>query len=654
MTERPRTPGGAVPPGRRGPRGPVPPARGPQPGRRSGSGTLPPRPAARRAPAKRDDRTGGERTTRPSPPRRPPRRPASRTSMRLKDPMRRLNAALLMIAFVLSLFAGRLVQLQGINSDTYEQAAIEQRLRKIDLPATRGGITDADGNPLALTQEARGVFVDPTRIDPAKKTEIAARLSSMLGLDIGFVLKSLEKKNTQYVPLAHQVPPERGKLVLSLGYKGIGNVPESRRSYPADAVAANVIGFVNRDGDGGEGLEYAYNKLLKGEAGWQRVEISPDGQHIPMGEGQTKEPVPGRGLRLTLSQDIQWKAEEAISAAVKKYKAESGTVVVMTPDAKILAMASYPTFDPNEYSKASPAQRSNRVVGEAFEPGSTGKVITAAALLEEGLVTPETPFTVPDHIWKLGTEFEDSHSHKTWKNITFGGILAKSSNVGTILASENLSNDKLHSYLTSFGFGSPTGVGLPGETPGLFNPTSKWSGTDRYPISYGQTISVNALQMASVYATIANGGVRVTPMLVAGTLDGEGHFVPAPAPQSRRVISQDTARQLIRMLEGATTNEGTAPAARISGFRVAGKTGTADRYVESSSGYDGYTASFVGMAPADDPQLIVQVVLQDPKKKYYGGEVAAPVFRDVMEFALKTRKVAPTGTAVPTLKMFAD
>ncbi|GAA2732213.1 cell division protein FtsI [Actinocorallia aurantiaca] len=575
--------------------------------------------------------------------------------MRLKDPMRRLNAALLMIAFVLSLFAGRLVQLQGIKSDEYEQAAMEQRLRKIDLPAVRGNITDAEGNPLALTQEARGIFVDPTRINPEKKTEIAARISSMLGLDVGFVLKCLEKKNTQYVLLAHQVPPERAKLVMSLGYKGIGQVPESRRSYPADAVAANVVGFVNQDGDGGEGLEYAYDKLLKGESGWQRVEISAvDGQHIPMGEGQIKEPVPGKGLRLTLSQDIQWKAEEAISAAVKKHKAESGTVVVLTPDSKVVAMASYPTFDPNAYSKATAAQRSNRVVGEAFEPGSTGKVITAAALLEEGLVTPETSFDVPDSIWKFSTEFEDSHDHKVWKNLTFGGILAKSSNVGTIMASENLSDQKLHDYLTSFGFGSPTGVGLPGETPGIFSTPDKWSGTDRYPISFGQTISVNALQMAGVYATIANGGVRVTPSLVAGTLDEEGDFTPSEAPQSRRVISEDTAHQLIRMLEGATTREGTAPAARIPGYRVAGKTGTAERYVESKRGYDGYTASFVGMAPADDPQLIVQVVLQDPKKGYYGGEVAAPVFKNVMEFALKTRKVAQTGTAAPTLKMFAD
>ncbi|WP_460302620.1 peptidoglycan D,D-transpeptidase FtsI family protein [Actinocorallia aurea] len=575
--------------------------------------------------------------------------------MRLKEPMKRLNAGLLIIAFVLSLFAGRLVQLQGIDSGKYEELAISQRLRKIDLPATRGTITDAAGRPLALTQEARGVFADPSLIEPARRTEVAARLSSMLGLDVQDVLDAVSTPNSRYVVLAHSVTPEKGRLVLSLGYKGIGVVPESRRSYPSDAVAANVIGFVNQAGDGGAGLEYAQNKLLKGVAGWQRVEISAgDGQHIPMGEGQTQDPVPGRGLRLYLDQDIQWEAQTALAEAVKEYKAESGTVVVMTPDGKILAMASMPTFDPNEFAKASSGELQNRVVQEAFEPGSTGKIITAAGLLEEGLVTPETPFDVPDHIWEYDKKFKDSHEHETYKNITFGGILAKSSNVGTILAAQNLSDEKLYGYLTAFGFGTETGVGLPGETPGLLHPPSSWSGTDRYPISFGQTVSVNSLQMASVYATIANGGVRVTPTLIAGTLDEEGEFTAAAAPRSRRVVSEETAHQLIRMLEGAVGREGTAPAARIPGYRVAGKTGTAERYVEKAGGYKGYTASFAGMAPADDPQLVVQVVLQDPKKKYYGGDTAAPVFQKVMSFALKSRKVPPTGTVAPSLKMFAD
>ncbi|ROO83957.1 peptidoglycan synthetase FtsI [Actinocorallia herbida] len=575
--------------------------------------------------------------------------------MRLKDPMKRLNAGLLIIAFVLSLFAGRLVQLQGIDSGKYEALAMDQRLRRIELPAVRGTITDASGRPLALTQEARGVFADPSLIDPAKRTEVAARLSSMLGLDVQKVLEAISTPDSRYVVLAHSVTPEKGRLVLSLGYRGIGVVPESRRSYPSDAVAANVVGFVNQAGDGGAGLEYAQNKLLKGVPGWQRVEISAgDGQHIPMGEGQTQEPVPGQGLRLHLDQDIQWEAQTALADAVKEFKAESGTVVVMTPDGRVLAMASVPTFDPNEYAKADSSELQNRVVQEAFEPGSTGKVITAGALLEEGLVTPESTFDVPDHLWKYDKKFKDSHEHETYKNITFGGILAKSSNVGTIMASENLPDDKLYNYLTAFGFGAETGVGLPGETRGLLHPPSTWSGTDRYPISFGQTVSVNSLQMASVYATIANGGVRVTPTLVAGTLDEDGAFTAAPAPASRRVISEATSHQLIRMLEGAVGREGTAPAAQIPGYRVAGKTGTAERYVEKAGGYKGYTASFAGMAPADDPQLVVQVVLQDPKKKYYGGDTAAPVFQKVMSFALKSRKVPPTGTVAPTLKMFAD
>lgn len=574
--------------------------------------------------------------------------------MRLSDPMKRLNAGLLIIAFVLSLFAGRLVQLQGIKSKEYAAAAIKQRLRKIDLPAVRGNITDADGKPLAVTQEARGVFADPSLIDAAKRPEIAARLASILGLDAVKVLEELGRPNTRYVVLAHHVPPERARLVLSHQFRGIGTVPESRRVYPADSVAANVIGFVNRDGDGGDGLEYAQNALLKGVSGWQRVEISGDGQHIPMGEGQTKKPVPGQGIRLTIMQDLQWKAETAIAAAVKKHKAESGTVVVMTPTGQVLAMASAPGFDPNNYAQANDESRRNRVVQEAFEPGSTGKIITAAALLEKGLVSPETTFTVPDKWQIYDKKFRDSHPHETWKNMTFGGVLAKSSNIGTILAGKSLSNDDLYNYLTAFGFGTRTGVGLPAENSGQVKHPSTWNGTDRYPISYGQTLSVNALQMASVYATIANGGVRVTPQVVGGTVDGQGKFVPSPPPASRRVISQETAHQLIRMLEGAVGPEGTAESARIPSYRVAGKTGTALRYNEKLGRYSGYTATFAGFAPADNPQLVVQVVLQDPKKGYYGGEVAAPVFRDVMTFALMSRGVPPTGTVAPTLKMFAD
>jgi cell division protein FtsI (penicillin-binding protein 3) len=575
--------------------------------------------------------------------------------MRLRDPVRRLNVGLLLIAFVLSLFAGRLVQLQGLASDGYARRAMQQRLVKLDLPAVRGEITDAQGTPLAMTVDARSIYADPSRVDPNRRNEIANTLSSLLGLNPPDVLKTLSTPNTQFMYLARNIKPDRARMITAMDFPGIGTLPEYRRIYPNEAVAANVLGYVGRDGHGLGGLEYSMNRQLAGRGGWQRVEISRDGRHIPMGEDQTLKPIPGRGLRLTLLRDLQYKAQRAIEDQVKATHSRSGSVVVMDPrSGQILAMAAAPGFDPNNLASANPRNLGNRVVDEAFEPGSTNKVITAAAAMEKGGVTPNTVFTVPYQIRRSDRTFHDSHPHPT-ERLTFGGVLATSSNIGTIMASERISPQTLYQSLRDFGFGRPTGVKLPGETPGLLGSPSQWSGTDRYPIAFGQTVSANALQLASVYATIANGGVRVTPTVIAGTADEHGGFTPAAAPSERRVISERTASQISHMLEGVTTREGTAPAAQIPGYRVAGKTGTAERANPDCGCYrgGGYTASFAGFAPADDPQLVVQVVLQDPKGAHYGGEVAAPVFKDVMSFALQTRKIPPTGSKSPKIRIYA-
>jgi cell division protein FtsI (penicillin-binding protein 3) len=575
--------------------------------------------------------------------------------VRLRDPVRRLNAGLLLVAFVLSLFAGRLVQLQVLASSGYAREAMQQRLLQLELPAIRGEITDAQGAPLAMTVDARAIYADPSRIDAADRPRIARTLGSMLGLDPAAVLKILSTPDTQFRYIAHGVKPDRARQVTALDLPGIGTRPEYRRIYPNNGVGANIVGYVGRDGTGLGGLEYSMNSMLAGRGGWQRVEISADGQHIPMGEDETRKPVPGRGLRLTLLRDLQYKAQWALQKQVKATHSKSGSVIVMDPHTgQILAMASAPGFDPNDLRHADQQNLNNRVVQEAFEPGSTNKVITAAAAIERGGVTPNTVFTVPDHITRLGRTFHDSHPHRV-ERLTFGGVLATSSNIGTIMASERISQQTLYEFLRGFGFGAPTGVRLPGESSGLLRAPGQWSGTDRYPIAFGQTVSVNALQMASVYATIANGGVRVTPSIIAGTADGHGAFTPAAAPAQRRVIGTRTAREIIQMLEGVTTRDGTAPAAQIPGYRVAGKTGTAQKVNPACGCYQGggYTASFVGIAPADDPQLVVQVVLQDPKGAHYGGEVAAPVFKDVMSFALQTRKIPPTGSKSPKIRIYA-
>lgn len=574
-----------------------------------------------------------------------------------RDPVRRLNVALLLVAFVLSLFAGRLVQLQGLESKGYAEDAMRQRLNTMKLQAVRGLITFAGGQPLAMTVDSRTIFADPVMVQADQRTKIASTLAQMFHLDQAEVEKQLipRSKHDWYRKLVDHVEPDQARMVSAMDFDGIGVDPEYRRVYPGGDLAANVAGFVNSDGDGGAGLESSMNTMLKGQAGWQKVELSQTGQRIPMGEDEQHKPVPGKGLRLTLDRDIQWKAQDAITKQVKATGAQSGSVVVMEPgNGRILAMATAPTFDPATYYKT-PQNLGNRVVQEGFEPGSTNKVITAAAAMEAGGVTPDTVFTVPDHLTRYDRTFHDAETHPP-ERLTFGGVLAKSSNVGTIMASERITPARLYQYMRAFGYGETTGVGLPGESPGLLKPVDQWWGTDRYSIAFGQSVSVNALQTASVYATIANGGVRVTPNLIAGTTDDKGAFTPSPRPASRRVIKQSTASELTRMLEGVTTKDGTAPKAQIPGYRVAGKTGTAERVNPRCGCYTGggYTSTFVGFAPADSPRLVVEVVLQKPRKGYYGGEIAAPVFKDVMSFALQSRRIPPTGSKSPKIRIYAD
>ncbi|TDD74810.1 penicillin-binding protein 2 [Actinomadura rubrisoli] len=589
--------------------------------------------------------------------RRPPvRRPRTRVPFHRRDPLKRLNVGLLVVAFVLSLFAGRLVQLQTIESGKYTAQAMRQRLQTIDLPAVRGGITDAQGHPLAITVEARAIFADPFVIKPERRQAIVNALAPTLGLDPAGLMKLLSKQKSRFVYLAHGVRPDQARLITSWKFLGIGTLPEYRREYPNNSLGAGVIGFVNGEGDGAAGLEQSMNGVLSGRAGWQRVEISPTGQHIPMGEDQKRPSVPGTGVRLTLMRDLQFKAQAEIEKQVRATGARSGTVIVMDPrTGKLLAMASAPGYDPNDYTRSNQNRWNSPLVQDSYEPGSTGKVVTAAAVMEKGGIRPDTPFTVPDRIRKYDRPFNDSHRHAP-ERLTFAGVLAKSSNVGTILASDGISSQQLYQTLRAFGFGQKTGLPLPGETAGLLKPPAQWSGTDRYPIAFGQTVSVNAVQMASVYATIANGGVRVAPSLIEGTVGENDKFTSAAAPARKQVISAATARQISDMLEGVTTPEGTAPKARIPGYRVAGKTGTADIVNPRCGCYEGggHTASFAGFAPADDPQLVVQVVLQAPRRgSHYGGEAAAPVFKNVMSFALQTQKIPPTGSEPPITKIYA-
>jgi cell division protein FtsI (penicillin-binding protein 3) len=420
--------------------------------------------------------------------------------------------------------------------------------------------------------------------------------------------------------------------------------------YPTTTAASALVGFVQSDGTAGAGLEVLMDKVLKGKSGKTIFEQSQDGRPIPNARQETINPVPGREVQLTIDSDLQWFAQNAVAQKVIETQALSGTVVVENvKTGELLAVASYPTFNPSQPGQSS-ENWTNKAFSDVYEPGSTGKVMTAAAALEEGVVTPSDVVEVPNRIRRAGTEFKDSHDHPT-EYLTFAGVLAQSSNIGTILAGEKVKASTMYNYFTKFGLGQTSGMGFPGEGPGLLTNVKDWNGSQRYTVLFGQGLSVNALQAAGVFQTIANNGVRIPPRIVAATGDGKGGFTPAPRPDPVKVVSPDTAKQVRDMLEGVVSKEGTAPEAKIPGYRVAGKTGTADRYDARVGGYSGKTASFIGFAPADDPEIVVAVTLQRPIKGYFGGAVAGPVFHDVMTYALQELQIPPTGTKSPVAEI---
>jgi cell division protein FtsI (penicillin-binding protein 3) len=479
---------------------------------------------------------------------------------------------------------------------------------------------------------------------------MAGKLAPILHMNRYTLASNLTGKS-QFVYLARAVSPQTTKQILALDLPGIAAQATKKRIYPAGEVAANVVGFVGSDGKGLGGLEYQYQNLLAGKDGQLTVEVGHNGQVIPDGVGAATAAVQGQSIELTIDRDIQWKAQQAIAAQVKATGADGGSVIVMQPrTGQILAMATVPTFNPTNPG-ASPAQsRGNAALSDVFEPGSTNKVITMSAAIDTGVLTPMSPIDVPSTLVRAGKVFHDAESHGLL-HLTLAGVLAESSNLGTILTSEQVGVTRLYAYLQGFGLGQSSGLNFPGESRGILDPLSSWSPSQQYTVPFGQGLSVNALQVATVYSTIADGGVRVAPSLVKGYVQADGSVKAAAAPSQIRVVKPSTATQVESMLEAVTTDQGTAPAARIPGYRVAGKTGTAQRVDPTCGCYRGYTASFVGFAPADNPQLVVLVVLDNPINGHYGGSIAAPVFKDVMSFALESEKIPPTGTTPPVVKL---
>jgi cell division protein FtsI (penicillin-binding protein 3) len=559
------------------------------------------------------------------------------------------------MAALFLLLAGRLIQLQGFQSHTYAKMAEEQRTRTVAQEATRGEITDRDGNVLAADVAANDIYVQPPKVTDALAE--ATKLAPVLKLGVPIILAKLIQ-NTKFSYLAYDVDTSVGEQITKLNLPGIGAEATSKRLYPTGSLAANVLGTVGRDNNGLAGLESAYNTSLAGKKGTLVVEEDPQGRTIPSGTHRGKDPVAGQGIKLTIDRDIQYYAEKVLADSVKTTRAIKGAAIVLNPQTgEIYAMAQSPTFDPNKPQAVTSEDLINQDVAWSFEPGSVNKLITVSAAVDRGIVNPLTGIPIPATDGQYtGIQVDDKVIHDAEphpaESLTVAGVIAQSSNMGTLRISQLLpSRQSLEDELRAFGLGSTTGIGLPGESAGLLAKAKDWSNTMAATIPYGQSMTVTPLQVAMAYATIANGGVRVTPKIIEGTINGKGKVEPTASGPSERVVSPQTAKTMTDLLEQVTGGGGTATEAAINGYRIAGKTGTALRIDPNTGKYNGYVATFVGFAPADKPSLVVLVSLDNPQGDIYGGTTAAPAFQKIMSFALTSLRIPPTGTKAPVYKL---
>ncbi|MBX5442142.1 MAG: penicillin-binding protein 2 [Solirubrobacteraceae bacterium] len=536
--------------------------------------------------------------------------------------------ALLAIAGLRSGFLGT------VKASSLKQAAVTQQVSTVEVPARRGAIVDRQGVRLAVSEPANDIAATPYLIqDPAGTAE---KLSKILGVDEDRLLRDLSRRDTGFVYLARAVPASLADKVAELEIEGIDLISASRRTYPRSWLASQVLGTVGIDGQGLSGLEYAADDLLRGRDGRRRITQDAIGQPIEVEEEVTARP--GKTLRLTLDAAIQSKAEAVLGGVGQVYKPKGATAIVMDPDTgEILALANWPRVDANDPAGAPEYARQNLATGTTYEPGSTFKAFTVAGALEDGKVTPETTFNLAPTIQVADRTIGESHE-RGWATMTTGQILAQSSNVGAITIGLRLGKRRFDHWVRTFGFGEPTGVDLPGEERGIVPTPEEYSGSSMGNLPIGQGLAVTPMQMVAAYGAIANGGVLRTPHVIKEA--GGREVRPA---RGRRVISARTAAQVRDMLKGVLSPDGTASEVSVPGYELAGKTGTANKVDPETGEYSKsrYIASFVGFAPADDPKLLCAVIVDEPQGAYYGGQVAAPAFGQIMGFALPYLRIAP-------------
>ena len=548
----------------------------------------------------------------------------------------RIRLLLLCILLAFGVLLARASWIATVRASSLSSMAQVQTKAPIVLPAGRGTIFDSMGTSLALGEQATTVYVDPAEVtQPVRESVKAARI---LGLEPNDVYRSLKKRGTHFVYIARKADPAKATVLAKLKLPGFHFYAEERRTYPQHSVAAQVLGSVDIDNKGAAGLEFELDSSLTGTPGSQTLVRDPFGRAISI--ENVVSPKHGRAAFLTIDSKIQSNAEQVLRETVRKWGAKNATAIVLDPrTGAVLAMAQAPSYDANAFSRAYVRKvTGNHSVGDVYEPGSVFKVVTIAGALSEGLVTPQTKFTLPPTLQVADRTIHDAEERGT-ETMTVAQILQKSSNIGVdTIAIKLLGETRLKKWIHQFGFGSKTGIDFPGESPGLL--PSYWSGSTIGNVPIGQGISVTPIQLASVYGAIANKGVWVQPHLVDHVQGAK-----PPAPKTRRILSEGVDRTLLQMLKGVVSDTGTAASAAIPGYTVAGKTGTAQK--PGPHGYERgkYAATFVGIVPASNPRFVVLVTVDEPTKAIFGGVVAAPAFAEIASFDLQYLEVPPDAVA---------
>ena len=550
----------------------------------------------------------------------------------------RLRLARILLLLLFLEVGGRAFQLQVLQGERLKRLGERQHLKEWLVLPKRGAVLDRASEPLALSLEAQSVYARPRRIqNPEAVSDSLAKILNLTDV------KQKITSDKPFVWIKRQIAPLEAEQIQLLNVDGVGMFYEPNRYYPQGQLAGQVIGFVGRDSEGLEGLELQYNDYIRGEPGSSVIERDALGRRVLVQGVEGLQIPPGGDIHLTLDTSIQHLAEKELEATTTKYRAKAGVAIVVEPfTGEVLALANYPSFNPNNFSKQSSQQRRNRAVADSFEPGSTFKTILAAAALEEGVVGKEDLFYCEMGKYSYaGKIIHDTHPHG-W--LPFYKILQVSSNIGATKVAEKLKKDRYFMYLEKFGFGRVSGIDVPGEVPGLLRPPESWSAIDLATHAFGQGISATPMQMVMAYAAIANGGFLMRPYIVSRVLSPKGEVLLENQPYvRRRVISEKTSRLLASILTEVTNEGGTGMMANVEGFEVAGKTGTAQKADLVHGGYASRkrVASFIGFVPADDPRLVLLVLVDEPEVNVYGGVVAAPAFRNIARGALRHFAVAP-------------